>query len=217
MSTKAKDTQGEGFEPVSAGTHQAVCIAVVDIGTQPSGNPAFPDRQKILLTWEIPDEKITITKGDASMECARVISATYTNTLASKGKLRPLLESWRGRPFTEAELEGFDLRDLLGANCLLSIVHNTKATKTYANVASISPLMKSMKKLVAENPHVHFDLDDFLASGDSDLPTTLHKWIQGKIMQSTEYLRSKDPHHSRTEPTEAEKANLGADDDSVPF
>jgi hypothetical protein len=219
MSTKSKDTQGKGFEPIAAGTYQAVCIGVIDIGTQPNFNPSYPARPKIIITWEIPDEKILIKQKDGSeLECARVISATYTNTLASKGKLRPILESWRGKPFTDIELEDFELANLIAANCLLTIVHQEgtgkNANKVYANVASVSGLMKGMAKLISENNQVHFDLDTFLASGDSELPDDLHDWQKTKIRQSEEWVAAKNPQH---EASEAEKANLSEVDQDVPF
>lgn len=214
MSTKSKDTQGESYDPVPAGTQHGICIAVIDIGTQPSSNPQFKPRPKVIITWELPNEKITVTKDGSSMELNRVISATYTNTLASKGNLRPDLASWRGRDFTEAELESFELGALIGANCLLSVVHNKKDTKTYANVASISPLMKGMPKLKPDNPTVHFDLDVFLASDAKELPDTLHNWIKDKIVQSAEWQRAKS---GKSEPTEAQKANQGEADEDVPF
>lgn len=217
MSTKSKDSQGSDFEPLPAGTHQGVCIGVVDLGTQQSQQ--WGPKQKLIITWEIPDEKIVLKKDGKDMTMPRVISAQFTNTLANKGKLRPLLESWRGRPFTEAELKEFECANLLGANCLLSVIHNKKGDKTYANIAGASPLVKGMAKLHAQSETVHFDLDVFLASGDAELPKTLHEWIKSKIMQSEEYLKAKDPQHARQGPTDSEMANVSGkeNDEDVPF
>lgn len=80
-----------------------------------------------------------------------IVQKRYTASLHEKSKLRPELESWRGRAFTEDELKEFDLEKLLGANCLLNVAHVVKDGKTYANVTAVMPLKRGMEKLVATN------------------------------------------------------------------
>jgi hypothetical protein len=65
--------------------------------------------------------------------------------------LRAVLESWRGKKFTDAELDGFDLEKLLGANCQIHAAHDVGADgNTYANVTLVLPPVKGAAKLVAE-------------------------------------------------------------------
>jgi hypothetical protein len=70
----------------------------------------------------------------------------YTLSLHEKAGLRKDLESWRGKPFTEAELEAFDLEVLIGVGCLLSIIHAPRigGGEPYANIAAIMKLTKSI-------------------------------------------------------------------------
>ena len=87
-------------DPVPAGTHHAVCYGVIAVGTQPSEK--FTPRQKIIVCFEIPAERIIIKDQDLP----RGISKRYTLSLNEKSNLRKDLQSWRGKPFTPTELDG---------------------------------------------------------------------------------------------------------------
>src|SRR5688572_23018431 len=73
-----------------------------------------------------------------------LVRRRYTCSLHEKAALRGDLESWRGRAFTDQELQAFDLESLLGVNCLLNILHECRNGSTYANVSSIMRLPKGM-------------------------------------------------------------------------
>ena len=122
------------FVPVSEGVHTAVCIWVIDLGDQYSEKFDNTSR-KVQLTWEIPDETIEI---DGEQK-PRVISKEYTLSLNEKAVLRQHLEAWRGKKFSEEELKGFDLANIIGASCQLQVLHNSKG---YANEGSIMALPK---------------------------------------------------------------------------
>jgi hypothetical protein len=189
MSLIAKDTSnGQDFAPIPSGLQHGVCYAVIDIGTQPQfGN--YPSRRKVVFCWEIPGERIELERDGKKVSMPRAISEKFTLSLASKGNLRPMLESWRGRPFTAEELEGFDVGNVIGANCFLNVVHaqgkGEKAGRTYANVASVNPLPKGMAKVKPENPTLVFSMDDF--KGPVMIPPEIPEWIEGLIKQSEEY------------------------------
>jgi hypothetical protein len=133
-----------------AGNHPAVCYNVHDLGFQKSN---YQGKElispKIIIVWEI-DELIP----EGQYEGKRfTITKEYTNTLSEKSNLRRDLTSWRNKPFTEEELEKFDLEKLIGINCLLNIVHKPKKDGSLkADIASIAPLAKGMSKLTPENP-----------------------------------------------------------------
>jgi hypothetical protein len=77
-----------------------------------------------------------------------MVTNRYTLSLNEKATLRKHLEAWRGKLFTPAELEGFDLENLLGANCQLQVIHNlSDQGRTFANIQAIVPLGKGMTKL----------------------------------------------------------------------
>ena len=75
------------------------------------------------------------------------IKQDYTASLHEKAKLRKDLQSWRGLAFTDVELFGFDMETLVGAGCLINVIHN-KGSKggTFANVGGLMKLPKNMTK-----------------------------------------------------------------------
>ena len=82
--------------------------------------------------------------------------------MGSQGNLRKDLESWRGKAFSETEAEDFDLTKLLGATCMLNVIHNTaKASgRTYANIASISKMPKGLDCPTAVRDQFEFNYED---------------------------------------------------------
>ena len=72
-------------------------------------------------------------------------------SLSEKANLRKDLESWRGKAFTAEELKGFDIEKLIGVNAMASIIHNQSGDRTYANISSISKLMKGLQPMATEN------------------------------------------------------------------
>ena len=176
----AKKPDGSGdFEPISAGNHQGVCYRYYDLGTQHS-ELFGKDIHKVLIIWEIPGERIEI-EGESR---PRVISKEYSLSLHKKANLRQDLEAWRAKPFTDEELEGFNLDKILRINALVNVSHNTKDDRTYANVASLSPLMKTMQKLQPENEVFGWS---FTNDGPDQLPGDTPEWILKKIHSSLEW------------------------------
>jgi hypothetical protein len=61
MGLVAKDKGGKGFDPVPEGTHNAVCYALIDLGTHL--DEKFGNRNhKLVIIFEIPTERIEIEK-----------------------------------------------------------------------------------------------------------------------------------------------------------
>lgn len=169
MSLIAKEPEGGDFVLVSQGTHIAICNMVVDIGIQQTG---FGPKHKVYLRWELPNER---TEDDKPM----VIGQFYTVSLSVKSNLRGDLESWRGKQFTKEELEGFDLKKVLGAPCQITVLHNRVDKKTYANVTAVVSFPKGMPRPTPENDLIAYDNDD---------PINLDKlpeWLQKKISGQT--------------------------------
>lgn len=138
----AKDAAPER-EPIPLGMHQAVCAFVEDLGMDVS--PTSGKLQhKCVIVWEINEKMTNGQRFD--------ISQRYTVSLNEKANLRKALESWRGRPFTAEELEGFDLEMLIGANCMLNLIedHAKTSGKKFTKIASVSPIIKGMPKIAPE-------------------------------------------------------------------
>lgn len=183
-----KPTEGGGdFAPVPEGNWPAICYRFIDLGTQQTTYQGQPrETHQVQIAWELKDEECVMRDGPKAGQ-PMMIQQTYTWSMHEKAKLRKDLESWRGKKFTDAEIETFDVRKLLAMPCLLSVVHNDKGEKTYANVASVTKPLKGMQMGELVNPTVfialtpeEFDREAFAALSDR---------LKEKIMDSPEYQR----------------------------
>lgn len=162
------------FTPAPEGLHQAVCVDVWEPweSENPFKSGDMVDQTRIV--WAL--EAVNPETGRAFQ-----VSQIYRLSLHEKAKLRQHLEAWRGRKFTEKELEGFDLEQLIGKNCQIQVIHNVKeGGSVFANVQAIVPLGKGMVKLgvpegyarkrdrAAQGQSAHEDASS--ASADEALP-----------------------------------------------
>jgi hypothetical protein len=116
---------------------------VVDLGILEVTYAGVAKKQhKINVAWQISELR---EDGKPFLVFKR-----YTLSLSEKATLRKDLESWRGKKFTRDEEMGFDVESIIGVNCLLNVTHNTVKDKVYANVASVTPLMKGMPTINAQ-------------------------------------------------------------------
>jgi len=200
---KARDGEKE-FKLVPAGAHTAICNMVVDVGLQQTG---FGAKHKVYFRFELPGERVEWEKDGEKHEGPMSIGNFYTVSLSQKANLRSFLESWRGKPFTKDELAGFDLFNVLGAPCILNVVHNKNEDtgKTYANIKAIMPLPKGVTRPKPENPILKYSPD---SAGDLE---KLPEWLRDKIAKQM----SPTPDDEPTPGTDAEFK----DDDlsGVPF
>lgn len=166
MGIIVKQTGGGDFVPAPAGPTAARCCDVRDLGmieTKFGGEAKI--QHKLLVSWLVTAVN---AEGQHFM-----VSKRYTASLHEKAALRADLESWRGRPFTPEELDGFDLDNVIGAPCFFNVVHNTKDGKTYANVTSIMPLPKGMNAPNIPSDFVRYQdrpKDDVPPPNDSHAP-----------------------------------------------
>lgn len=206
MSTLPAPNDSGNFEPVPEGTHLALCYRVIDLGTQQSSYQGAPRRtHKVLVSWEIPGE--LMSNGDPY-----TIHQRYTWSMSEKALLRQHLESWRGKKFTESDFgpQGFNIKNLLGIACLLTVVHEKKDGKTYSNIGSISKLMKGMETPPAFNTPIYLWLTPPI---DPNVLALLSQGLQETIRKSPEYseaTKTKAPHF---EPVSDEPPPVGSVDD----
>lgn len=201
MGLTVKDSGGGDFELAPEDNHIAVCYSIVDLGVQPKEYQSETKYyQQVRFAWELTG---------ALMRDGRPfsISRKYRSSLGSKANLRKDLQSWRGRSFTPLELEGFKLRAVLGAPCLLNVLHETnEAGQKYAYIGSISPLPKGMPKPMAFNPLFYFDMDDVDAVAKYN---AMEDWMR-KIINAETILQPNTRRH------EAPPVDDFADED-IPF
>jgi hypothetical protein len=148
MALIAKESGGGTFTPVPQGMHLARCYRVVDLGTQKSEYlGTIKHLPKVMLQFEVHGEdesgKAIVTAKNEPM----TISKNFTLSLAEKATLRKDLQTWRGREFTQEELRGFELKNVLGAWAMISVIKAAGANgKEYTNVAAIMSVPPAIKK-----------------------------------------------------------------------
>lgn len=176
-----KPSEGGDFTPPPAGIHPAICHRFIDLGTQQSTFEGQTKQQhKVLLSWEITDPEVRMEDGKPF-----IISQRYTWSMSDKATLRKTLESWRGKPFEEADFGpgGFDTRKLVGTPCMISIMQVTKNGKTYANISAVTKLPKQVPAGELQNETIYFSLEDYDAATLGKLSDSL----QATIKSSPEY------------------------------
>lgn len=190
MGLKVSDGGGSSkkanIEPVEAGQHPARCINVIHIGTVPTNfkndDNTVKYQDKVRLQWELVDEKRVFKEGEAEEPIVR--GKEYTLSLNEKSTLRRDLKSWRGKDFSDDELTGFELEDLLGVECFVNIVHETgkEPGEVYFNVDSVMKPVKGSQISKSANEPIMFDYTD-----NFDNLEKLPAWIQEKCKKSNEY------------------------------
>ena len=175
----SESSGGGNFEKkvLEAGAYPAVCDMVVDLGVQASPNSQYPAKRTVLLRFQIPSERVEITKDGETKDLPAVISRTLSLSLNEKATLRQLLQSWRGRAFTPEELKKFDLVNVLGKPAFVNVTHRVKGDRTYANLTSLMPLPKGMPAPELEGEALWYSIDEPDATVFDKLPA----WIQDKI------------------------------------
>lgn len=219
MGLTVKDKGGVDIAPVPTGMHHGICYGIVDIGTQPAFGQ-YPARRKVILLFEFPEIRIELPDREDKkkmLNLPRALSITETASLSSKANLRKILEGWRGRVFTPQELEGFDLKNILKANALINVVHAKKDGKTFANIQTVNPLAKGMKRLEPEQPPLFFSFDDVPAGRPIEIPERTPDWIKGKIMQSDEYITRMQKGGQPPRDTGSHEAATDENDEDLPF
>jgi hypothetical protein len=197
--------EGGNFEMVAEDTYIARCYRVLDLGTH-HDEKWDKDVHKVTISWELPTA--LMETGDYAGKPFSIHNR-YTLSLADRAILRKDLEAWRGKAFTEEELSGFDVSKLLGATCMINVVHS--ADGKYANISSIMKLPKGMECPDAVNEALFLDLDNF----DQAVFDKLHEKVQDFIKKSQEYEQIEALGiNSQGQNTTSED---GFEDDDIPF
>ena len=169
-------------EIVPAGTHFARCYSMIHIGVvewEFQGEKKFSN--KVRLTWELPYEM----RDFGGEQKPLVISKEYTLSMHEKSNLRKDLEMWRGKVFTNKELGSFDVTDLLGKTCNISVIHKVaKNGNEFAQVGGVSAIQKGVEVLEQFNPTFIFNYGDHF---DLDWLDSQPEWIQEQIKSSEDY------------------------------
>jgi hypothetical protein len=183
MAIIAKNSGGGDYTPMESGMYVARCVQMVQIGTiNELINGESKTAHKVILGFEFPTE-LKVFK-EENGEQPFFLRKEYTLSFHEKATLRKHLETWRGKKFTDEEASSFDITKLLNVSCTINVVHKeSKTGKIYAEIGSISPLMKGTICPEQINPTQVLSFDNF----DTDVFDSLPEYLRKKIEGSEEY------------------------------
>lgn len=218
MALIAKESGGGGgeFTPVPQGMHLARCYRVIDLGTQESTYLGTVKKlPKVMLQFEVHGEDengdpIVTGKGEPMS-----ISKNFTLSLAEMATLRKDLQTWRGKEFTEIEKKGFEVKNVLGAWAMISVIKAMGNNgKEYTNIAAIMSVPPAIKK--AGMPKGHNELKLFeIAEPDMALFDSFSSGLKEKIQKSPEWQARGGS--SAPAPVKAVSSGFDDMDDDIPF
>lgn len=162
------------WELAPEGTHNAVCIKFIDLGTQDVTFKGETKESRLCrIYFDLVDCK---TKTGENV----VIFQKYTYSASAQGNLSKDLRSWLG----VKNAGDFDLATIIGKPALVKVEHSENGE--YANIKGIMELPKGVKvkKSTEEQYALFLTPEDFDANVFNELPEKL----QATIMDSkTEY------------------------------
>lgn len=214
MSIKAAETQQR--ELIKPGNYVAVCYKMLQIGTVDNIYMGVTSKKPVVrIGWELSDELKVWKEGEQPKPC--VIEKEYNLFMTDKSNLRKDLQSWRGAAWTDKDAQDFDITKLVGAACLLNIIHKTNdaGTKTYENIAGITPLPKSTPKPKQFNANQVLCFDEW----NEELFQSLPAFISDKIKTSLEYQAMTNPHQNDfvDERGQPHPVTSAPEEDDLPF
>lgn len=193
-------------QQVSAGTHIAVCYRIAMVGTQP--DTGYGEREKLIIFWEIPGETIEIEGKLKPMSISKIYSLGTSGGMNKKSALRQDLVCWRGRDFNKEELEGFELKAILGKGCQVIVEHNEEGR---AKVNRVAGLPKGMPAPGVTNPLCEYTIEQ----GKDRVYDALPEWVRKMCDGCLEW----NPEERTSKPTEqsSEPEHIPPGEDDVPF
>lgn len=214
-------------EPIEAGVHLARCYKMIFLGTVQenmviNGKPTVKTLKKVRIGWEFP-ELLKVFKEEKGPQ-PLVYEQEFTLSMGDKANLRKMLESWRGRPYTDEEAVKVDITKLLGQPCMINLTHKKSQNgKIYEQLASVIPVPKQMTCPLQINSDFELNYTDSWSKERFD---SLPAFITDKMKSSMEYQQMINPHqdefvdeHGQPKDNFLAEMNAGNvdDSDSLPF
>ena len=177
----ASDNGGISIPKLEGGVYTAVSSAIVDLGLQTSEKFQKTQR-KFMMIWIVKGEEVEVN----GEKLPRTMSKEYSFSLNEKSTLRKDLQAWRGKVFTDEELQGFNLLNILNKPCQLQIILEEKNGKQYNNIAGIMSLPKGTTVDELQNTY-HFDVEDESTYMNWE---KIPGWIQERIKKADNFVGS---------------------------
>ncbi len=209
---KSVPQPSESFEVPPAGSHGAILVAIIDLGTQREDYQGTEsEKHQVYLCWELTGCPMSGTTNN------HLIGRKYTFSLQEKAALRQLIKSWRGKDLTTGE--EYDILKLLGQKCLLSVSHKENGEKVYAQLGGISMVPAGMVVQPAKRKPVARHILETTPAPDW-LPFIYGEKIEEVLARAKELKELKKPHaaNGATSGLDAFDAAIPAPPDSeIPF
>lgn len=153
------------YELCPEGTYQAALIRAYYCGRHANKyNPANPPQAKLVLVFEL-DEPLSDGSGN------HIMSTTVTYSLNEKSGLTKLLKPVMGSSYPDKPGQQLDISTLIDMRVMLTVGHETRGEKTYANIAALARVPRGM---VPFNPAS----DSFVWSYDDPTDQRVPEWVR---------------------------------------
>ena len=131
--------------------------------------------------------------------------------------MRQDIETWRGKVYTNEEIDKFELRNILNQWGMLSVIETQNNGNTYTNIATINPVPAAIKKNGLPegfNPAKVFDID----KPDWELWDLFSDKLKEKIKKSPEWqAQHGDAEGSGPEDISKQAGNFDDMENDLPF
>tara|TARA_R110000737_G_scaffold313989_2_gene323563 strand:- start:174 stop:887 length:714 start_codon:yes stop_codon:yes gene_type:complete len=226
------------FENLEPGRYQATCYKLIDAGTREESYQDGPLRKRhvVYVYWEVTARQ-EVDSGSEHWETVRMAdgrpfsaSKKYTASLNENAALFKDLKSWRGKPFTDEDLAGFELPKVLGVTAELELIMQNKDSDK-VKVEGVYKPEGGMKKADTINDVQLFDIDVYAQefSGESsddsklmcDIVADMPPWLQEMVEDSFEIKAAQaNAPAEKSVPgglADLAKDTAAIDDDDIPF
>lgn len=191
-----------------AGTFPARVYSIIYMGTikgEYKGTPT--ESYKVRISWELPTKTRVFKEGEPAKPFS--VSKELTLSMGSKSSLRPLVEGMLGISFTDDDAKSFDVDDLLGKECLISLAHKESPNGKYVAINSTAQLPEGMTCPPPVNKPKILSYDKF----DKEYFITLPKFIQEKMEKTPEFIKMNGGHVQ----DELDMSGEAIDSSEIPF
>lgn len=164
-----------------AGTHMARCFSLIQIGsikTEWAGEEKW--LEKVRLGFELPTELHVFKEGEEAKPFT--VSREFSLSMGDKSNLYPIVRGIVG-DIPEDVRHTFDVEELVGKTCLLTITHEESKNGKYALITTATPLVKGMTVPEAINVQRILTYEKW----DKDYFNSLPDFMKDKMKGSIQY------------------------------
>jgi hypothetical protein len=146
ITAKGNDSK---FKPHPDGQFVAQCVDAINLGESVETFPGKPEKL-------VPKCALVFRTGEKNLDTGELIDIAqeFTVSMGEKANLRKALESWRGKPYTEQQIEeGVPIHKLAGNWALITVAQKrSRSDRLYAFVQSVVGVPAAMRTALPTFP-----------------------------------------------------------------